>query len=270
MREHAVARRLQHDLAVCTIFREEAPFLSEWLAFHLNIGATHFYLYNNGSTDSFETMLQPWRRKGLVTLTDWPRAVQQLPAYTHCVQMARASCQWVAFIDVDEFLFSPGTVDIRPILRRYRDLPGIAVWTAFFGSGGQAQRSPAPVTLTYLRRAPLTARRTVKIIANPRLVYKVGVHEFKFWGAEARDTARRLVAQAADPVFDTLRINHYWSRSLEDLQIKIERGDASTDARRSAAWHYAFEQTLNRESDETILRIARIVPETIAAVELDR
>ena len=63
-RERAVARRLQHELAICAIFRDEAPFFAEWLAFHFKVGATHFYLYNNGSTDNFEGVLRPWCNKG--------------------------------------------------------------------------------------------------------------------------------------------------------------------------------------------------------------
>lgn len=265
-RERLTAHKLTRELAVCAIFRNEAPFLNEWLAFHLTIGATHFYLYNNESTDHFGRVLHPWRNKGLVTLTDWPGSVQQIPAYSHCIQAARAACRWVAFIDVDEFLFSPDTIDIRPILREYGDLPGLVVWTAVFGSGGQVQRPNTSVSLTYRKRAPLAQQSTVKTIANPRLAYKAGIHEFKFWGADARDTARHRIADAAGPVVDRLRINHYWSRSLEDLKTKIARGDASTSASRSADWHYAFERTLNSEADETILPVARAVPETARAL----
>jgi Glycosyltransferase family 92 len=264
IRERAIIRHWQHELAVCAIFREEAPFLSEWLAFHRAVGVTHFYLYNNESTDNFESVLDPWCKSGLVTLKDWPGKRRQLAAYEDCLETARANCEWVAFIDVDEFLFSPRMLDIRPILRKYRDLPGLFVWQAFFGSGGHTRRPTTPVTLTYRQRAPLT-RRTVKTIANPRFVYKVGIHEFKFWGAEARDTARRSIMANGSPVFDLLRINHYWSRSLEDLNTKIARGAAHTNAERIPSWHYAFEQSLNMETDEAILPIARAVPEIAAA-----
>lgn len=257
MRETAVASRIQHELAVCAIFREEAPFLHEWLTFHATIGATHFYLYNNGSTDNFQEVLVPWCNCGLVTLQDWVGPVQQVPVYADCVRRARATCRWVAFIDVDEFLFSPLCVDVRPILRGYQDLPGLVVWEAFFGSSGHARRPDQPVTLTYRQRAPVSKYTSAKTIANPRLVYKAGVHEFKFWGAQARDTSRRPVAARGEPMLETLRINHYWSRSLEDLDTKISRGDAWIGALRDRDWHRAFERTLNVELDETILPVAR-------------
>jgi hypothetical protein len=37
--------------AVVAIFREEAPFLDEWLRFHDSVGVGHFNLYNNFSTE---------------------------------------------------------------------------------------------------------------------------------------------------------------------------------------------------------------------------
>ena len=113
----------------------------------------------------------------------------------------------MAFIDVDEFLFSPRATDIRDILRRYEDLPGVEIWQAFFGSGGHDTRPGLPVTEAYLKRAPFS-RTTVKTIANPRMVYKVGVHQFKYWLGEALDPSRRRVVKDQEPTVDVLRINH--------------------------------------------------------------
>ena len=257
--EPARAARARHELAVCAIFREEAPFLDEWIAFHRGVGASHFYLYNNFSTDHFREVLAPWVEAGVVTLIDWPRPVGQLPAYRDCLRRARRHCRWIAFIDIDEFLFRPdGVADVRPVLREYADLPGLEVWQLFFGANGHESRPDLPVTEAYRRRAP-ASRTTVKTIANPRFVYKVGVHQFKFWGGPALDTARRRVIDMLPAALDRLRINHYWSRSLEDLRTKVARGDASTAYPRQADWHIDFEKTLNDEADETILSVARAI-----------
>ena len=35
------------------------------------LGVEHFYLYNNESTDDFETVIMPFIEKGLVELYDW-------------------------------------------------------------------------------------------------------------------------------------------------------------------------------------------------------
>jgi hypothetical protein len=253
-----IAPAPQHEFAVCAIFREEAPFLDEWLGFHAGVGATHFHLYNNFSTDHFRDVLAPWIARGMVTLTDWPVPVGQVSAYRHCVRQVRHSVRWLAFIDIDEFLFAPDTRDIRPVLNRYADLPGIEVWQAFFGSGGHAARPALPVTEAYTMRAPLVVKTTVKTIANPRLIYKPDVHQHKYWLGDALDPERRRVPHD-EPSLEGLRINHYWSRSLADLHDKVARGDASTAALRQLDSHLAFERTLNGERDESILPVARAI-----------
>lgn len=256
LRERRNNLGFEHSLAVCAIFRDEAPFLDEWIRFHIGVGATHFYLYNNFSSDDFGTPLRPWITCGIVTLTDWPVPVGQIAAYSHCLKRARRSCRWLAFLDIDEFLFSPLSTNILSILDNYADLPGIEVWEAIFGSSGHLTRPPLPVTEAYRKRAPLS-HTSVKSIVNPRMVYKVGIHQSKYWAGEGLDTTRQRVGKERQPVLDVLRINHYWSRSIDDLETKIARNDASTPMPRDHSWHFNFEKSLNAEIDESILPIAR-------------
>jgi hypothetical protein len=250
--------RFKHELGICAIFREEAPFFDEWITFHLGVGVTHFYLYNNFSTDDFRAVLAPWIARGTVTLIEWPVPAGQEPAYRHCVRQVRGECRWVAFIDLDEFLFSPQVQDIRPILREYADLPGVEVWQATYGSNGHLRRPDLPVTEAYLRRAPLR-RTTVKTIANPRLTYKIGIHQFSYWLGRGLDTSRQVVVRGREPVLDRLRINHYWSRSLEDLDMKIARGRPESLVPRQRDLHYHSERSYNAEYDDTILPVARAI-----------
>ena len=261
--ERAIGGRFPHELAVCAIFREEAPFLDEWLTFHSGVGVTHFYLYNNYSTDNFREVLEPWVAGGKVTLRDWPRAVGQVSAYRHCVRNHRRAARWIAFIDVDEFLFSPGAVDIRPVLRNYGDVPGVIVWGMFFGASGREARSNEPLTESFTRRAPAELVHSGKTIANPRLIYAIrSPHLFKFASGDAIDTLRRPHSAGRDtPVFDVLRYNHYWSRSIEDLRTKVGRGDASTPQSRDLAWHLEFEAQLNEVEDRAIVPIAAAIRE---------
>lgn len=241
-----------HELAIVAIFREEAPFLDEWLTFHTRAGVSHFYLYNNFSTDDFRAVLAPWIARGWVTLYEWPRKVGQLPAYRHCVRRHRQDARWMAFIDIDEFLFSPEGYALGDVLKAYCDLPGVIVYSPYFGSNGYEQRPPRPIVASLTRRAPLT-RMTAKTIANPRWIYAIrNVHVFKYRRGEALSTNRQKL-DSSNPALEVLRLNHYWSRSLSDLRTKIGRGDASTAIPRDHNWHLAFERELNAEDDFSIL-----------------
>lgn len=259
-RDRQVAARNVPDVAVVAIFRQEAPFLEEWLRFHSGVGVGHFYLYNNFSTDNFREVLAPWIARGKVTLYDWQVKTGQLPAYRHCVKRHGMDTRWMAFIDIDEFLFSPAKDDIARVLADYREVPGLMIFSPYFGSAGHEQRPQVPITRAFTKRAPLT-RTTAKTIANPRWIYAIrNVHAFKYWHGDAVDTDRTPFRQ--DTVkLDVLRLNHYWSRSLQDLRDKINRGDASTPVLRDPAWHFEFERGLNDEEDTSILPLlARIFP----------
>ena len=57
-------RQRKHRVALCLIFKNEAPFLKEWLDYHLALGVDHFYLYNNNSDDDFREVLRPYATGG--------------------------------------------------------------------------------------------------------------------------------------------------------------------------------------------------------------
>ncbi|TGT71215.1 glycosyl transferase [bacterium M00.F.Ca.ET.159.01.1.1] len=256
LRDRSVSKSPRFKLAACAIFREEAPFLAEWITFHRNVGFEHFYLYNNFSTDDFKTVLEPFIREGLVTLINWPRPQGQLSAYQDCICRRWHEALWIALIDIDEFLFAPDGRDVPSVLEAYRDLPGVCVWHAYYGSSGHVERPQGPVIEAYTMRAGPDVT-TAKTIVNPRMVYKVGVHLCKFWSGEGKDTHRRTIVPDMAPQFDVLRINHYWSRSLADLDRKYRRGDAAFAVQNDRDWYFAFESKLNVERDKTILEAVR-------------
>lgn len=112
----------EYELTICAIFQNEAPYLTEWLEFHQRQGVQHFYLYNNNSTDNWEEILEPYIINNIVTLTDWAQDYEegdmakwnsiQCGAYNHCLKQIRGEAKWCAFIDLDEFLFSPYDPDL--------------------------------------------------------------------------------------------------------------------------------------------------------------
>jgi len=67
--------------AICAIFKNEAPYLREWVQFHRLQGFERFHLYNNESTDDWMPELWDLISSGVVTIHDWSGKAQQIPAY---------------------------------------------------------------------------------------------------------------------------------------------------------------------------------------------
>lgn len=49
----------REGIALVLIAKNEAPYIKEWLDFHLKQGVSHFIIYDNESTDNFQEVLQP-------------------------------------------------------------------------------------------------------------------------------------------------------------------------------------------------------------------
>src|SRR5690242_13626132 len=97
-------------LTAVAIFKDEARHLDEWLAFGVLEGIEKFLLYDHSSTDEAREVLRPWIDAGIVERLDWPvpwKSGAQNRAYLDALSRLRGQTRWAAFIDIDEFLFSP-------------------------------------------------------------------------------------------------------------------------------------------------------------------
>lgn len=255
----------RHYLAICAIFKDEARFLDEWLEFHAGVGVGHFYLYNNFSSDDYRVVLQPWIDRGLVTLTDWPVEGGQLPAYAHCLPRAKAEARWLVLMDIDEFLFSPRDPDLRAVLRDYETRPVIYVYWHVFGSSGHVTRPANPSVIeSYLRRAVPPAISLGKSIINPRLTRHIEVHLCSpVFGEPVDEKGARPAGyrgSTAPATWDVLCMNHYWSKSIEDLREKVVRGFPLPGfPPRDLDQHLRWEREMNSVEDRAILPLWEMI-----------
>ena len=130
-----------HDLAIVAILKNEGSYLKEWLDYHLLAGVDHFYLYNNESSDDYAKVLAPYIETNLVTLINFPGKVMQLTAYNDAINCFRFFCRYMAFIDLDEFIFprtGQSIVEVTDeIFSHDEKASGLAINWQHFGSNGQ-------------------------------------------------------------------------------------------------------------------------------------
>ena len=129
-------RKLKYRISLCLIFKDEAPFLKEWIDYHLTIGVDHFYLYNNNSDDEYLTILKPYIEEGKVTLIEWPEQNSQFKAYKHCFETYRSESNWISFIDADEFICPKYETDVKEWIRKFDKYHAINIHWLMFCTGG--------------------------------------------------------------------------------------------------------------------------------------
>jgi hypothetical protein len=127
-------------IAICAIFKDEARYLLEWLAFHRLIGVDSFVLYDNGSTDGGADLVRRSHFARHVTLIDWPGFGMQIPAYQDFCDYHAAKFDWAAIIDLDEFIMPVGGDTIREPLRLFIN-PASVVRLWSIGTSAPAERA---------------------------------------------------------------------------------------------------------------------------------
>lgn len=275
---------LGHGLVVVAVFRNEASYLDEWLTFHGGVGVEHFVLYDDASTDAPATVLAPWIEAGRATLLA-AEGREQLQVYADALERFGPDARWMAFLDIDEFLFSPSARDLRTVLSDYAEHPAVFVHWLLFGSNGHRSRPEGSVIESYTRCLGLQGAaeevydhgavgapdyvtgwaRCGKSVVDPRRVRIMGAHVPRALtqGTLVDETARPAVHRGPPRGFtcDRLRINHYWSKSIEELTAKVRRGSIfrrSRPPRHVDAW-LRREACLNRVEDVTILPLWRAI-----------
>ncbi len=184
----------KYFLSICAIVRNEAPYIAEWIEFHKLQGVEHFYIYHNvDGLEDQETSdaLKPYlpnttAEESLVTAIIWPNKPGQMTAYQNCLDIYGKESEWIAFIDVDEFLWSPNTgsfppFDIDEVLRSY-DNPDVAIvaphWV-LFGSNGHKEKQEGLVIENFTRRQR-DVNPHCKSIVRPEFCTGVGQNPHTF------------------------------------------------------------------------------------------
>ena len=224
-------------LSVVAIVKNEGRYLREWIEFQRLMGVEQVYLYDNGSTDNSAEVLAPFVAEQFATVIPWATFDEQISpqrqAYAHALINFGPHSRWMAFIDLDEFLFPVKAADLVSVLRTYEDCTSLCVPWFMFGFSGHDTPPPGLVIENYTERAPFPPQPPRekllkwKSIVNPAEVTKIGsLHMFEFTSGDIGGVDERRLPVTPEgvgsipPISEVLRINHYFTRSRQEFQEK--------------------------------------------------
>jgi len=257
------------ELSVCAIFHNESPWFREWIEFHRLMGVEHFLLYNHQSTDDWISALQPYIDEGVVEVVDWcnqPTSIKgtQRKAYNDGLRRLRGQSHWVAFIDLDEYLYPVVERNLPQVLADYEEHGGVAVNWLFFGTSGFDHLEEGKLLCEQCTR---TARldgygsRTIKSVVQPdKTVCACCPHVFRYTSSYcAVDTDGYKVEGPSNPrrPRDRLAINHYIVRTVDwALNHRLPRRLRIPGNTYEGELRYIFdiERWSNQREDRTIHR----------------
>lgn len=226
--------------------------MREWLEHYIFHGVEHFYLIDDGSTDNFMDVLEPYIEQGIVEVfhADFKYYLgRQKDMYNAYIFPRLGETQWLIMCDLDEFIWSPRGVDLKVVLRQCEHLGQIQFEHTLFGSSGHIDTPRFAVESYICRSAEVCTQQPGlrKYAINTKWKFRgLAIHHAEF--ADKADEKRGFILIGPD----WIRLNHYNCQSLRFWnEIKCRRGDSDNYKNRTPADFAALD--LNEVEDLGLL-----------------
>ncbi|MDO5132523.1 MAG: glycosyltransferase family 92 protein [Eubacteriales bacterium] len=232
------SEKRKYHISLCIMFKDEAPYLREWIEYHRMIGVDHFYMYDNLSSDGFEAVIGPYVEEGVVTLIRWPHEHAQVRGYEDCIRRFQGESDWIGFIDVDEFLVPVEEESLVTFLDRFSRRPSVLVYWRFFGSGGMLRRDVTRLVTEDFVVASEKLYTHGKCFFNSNYDYLYGHPKNRTMFHNLWTVSRGIPVPPVN-IFDRttvrgwhrggrkipIQLNHYAIKSFEEHREKDKKGD---------------------------------------------
>jgi hypothetical protein len=240
-------------IAVVAIMKDEQDYVAEWLEFYILQGVSKFVIYDNGSTDRTAEIVRSYGRHVDCTLLPWRTFIGrtgnafslQALAYGHALVNFGPEVRWMAFLDVDEFLFATSGEKLVTAMKEFEDLPSLSIPWTNFGPGGHMTRPDGLVIESYTECTPhplAPSQRSLlryKSIVDPSEVSAMGSHLFPLVDrGNVIFNEKRVagtVSDARNPGFvcvDKFQLNHYFTRSVQEMNARMAKGRISRNGQK--------------------------------------
>ena len=261
-----------HYLALCCIAKDEDPFLKEWLTVHSLLGVEHFYIYDNCSKNLIREQLEDFASGARVTVRRVEGRQMQIPVYNDCLKSFGDTCRWIGFIDIDEFVYPLQDNDLRVLLAEFEQYGGLAATWHLIGPSGHLRRPEGPVIRNYTQAFAVQESFIVKsFVQPPRTAQCCDPHTFQYVpGHHCVNEEHYPVSPGQQFTFATgkkVRVNHYFLRSQQDFEQKIERGGGARDESKRLEMIMFYQSAARAWVEDN--EIQRLLPALEAALRND-
>jgi ABC-type polysaccharide/polyol phosphate export permease len=247
---------MKNYLSVVAIAFNEDPYINEFIHYYRLLGVDHFYFYDNGSTVPLSATIK--QHAAYCTVIDFPGKARQMEAYKHYKNTYGKDTRWAAFLDLDEYIVPKTTYKLSDFLKQYEHADALAVNWVMFGHNGH-EKKPAGLITENFTRSEGVSNLHIKTIANPQKVVSFADphHFIMHEGSVYIDAKNNPVTGAyhEPDTKDLIQLNHYFTKSLEEFEAKINRGRAAVDGKRKAeeAYRGAFRIMWNSQEDHALV-----------------
>ena len=245
-------------VCLVAIFKNESHILKEWIEHYLNQGVDKFFLVDNGSTDEYYSILEPYITAGKVDLIKDAKKHAQEELYNkHFLNKCRRY-EWVIVCDLDEFIYGRKYCNsIKDFLSKvHNNFSQVFIPWKMFGSNGFDtidKEQPSSVISSFTKRINYDNNKYNKFrsyihkgkvkyifsktIIRTKYLVKIGIHNSKTLNKNYLTSyilksdhihENNAFTEVNEKIIENsaLHLNHYAIQSLDWFtRVKATRGD---------------------------------------------
>jgi hypothetical protein len=229
------------------IAKNEGRYIREWVLYHrLICEFDAIHIYENDSEDDTKNELSCLSEQGLCTYEAWPRGPGKNPpqqtAYANALRKFKNKCDWLCYMDLDEFLVLNSHDNIGDFVSGFDERTGSVSfnWLMFYSLDQRMTDKPVIERVNYCY-----PNAHVKTIARTEAINNFGIHTFSLVEGYKYMHSSGLEYRLDDRINTSLdakictkpeywicemskaHINHYHMKSEEEVKEKDAKGRAT-------------------------------------------
>lgn len=233
----------KYKFAICACIKDEEDYLEEWILYHSSLGFEHFYIYDNNSKNSVSAFCSKKEWADKVTVIDWNvKAYPQKAAYNSFLKTYGGECEWVAFIDIDEYFDLKQHSSMEELMLLYQDFSAVHFSWEIYNASGDVYQKPGTLRERFKTRIANPDWFDGKYICRPSTVKLAHAHKVELLpGYHYVDSHYHIKNyDGFNNQTDICTIAHYFTKSLQEWVRKIQRGSVDKDMCRSYEDFFRF------------------------------
>ena len=226
-------------ILLCTIARNENKYILEFINHYRNMNVSKIIIYDNNQIDgeNFLDILKDFIKINFIKIIDI-RGFQrpQKKAYDHCYNYNKYNYEWIAFYDIDEYLFLLNYTNIYDFLssNAFKNCQSIIINWKYYGDNDKIFYEPKPLSERFTKPINITKEimNYTYIYCAAKTIVRGGLH--LNWGhfphylkntINCRPNGSILKDYLTPPDYSNAFIKHYTTKSTEEYIEKLNKGD---------------------------------------------
>lgn len=254
--------------AICAIIKDEHLFLKEWIDWHLCLGFDAIHLFEDKGSKSHEEICVKYNNVYLrryeddeeiqEILSDQGSSHRQLLLYTWFGDTYREQYDWVAFIDIDEFIVFKNEYNLQKLCKEFESYSAVLMNWRMIGASGHIKRPTVPVMEAYTIVEDFLSQ-------DMGYLYKSLCNLNKWQGMEHLHLAKGSVNTNHKPdiheiCYDKVILNHYFTKSWEDWCDRIFKKGGTSNGHRTLDLFFECNKSMKYLQKELISSVQDRTP----------